>query len=223
MKRIFIPFIVLYVLFVAAMMMVLAVFPKGELHLLLNSYHAPFGDCLFMYFTQLAEWPLYIIAALPLFFRKAGWTYLYLASELTCALIICLVKRCFDAPRPIIFFEHSGVKPPLVEGVSMCCRHSFPSGHTSTFFVFATLSALLLAYYSRQESSVRKRTCCTLLIILLFSFSVIGGYSRIYLSQHFLSDVLGGSIIGFIVPCAMFWLFYKQQWMQKRWFNKRVF
>ena len=44
--------------------------------------------------------------------------------------------------------------------------------------------------------------------ISMFSFFVLaslGAYSRVYLSQHFLSDVCMGSIIGFVTPCLMFY------------------
>ena len=43
-------------------------------------------------------------------------------------------------------------------------------------------------------------------VVLLLSFATLGGYSRVYLSQHFLSDVCMGSIIGFTTPCLMFYL-----------------
>ena len=39
---------------------------------------------------------------------------------------------------------------------------------------------------------------------LLLILAALGAYSRIYLSQHFLSDVCVGSIIGFITPCLVF-------------------
>jgi membrane-associated phospholipid phosphatase len=42
--------------------------------------------------------------------------------------------------------------------------------------------------------------------VLLLVFAAIGAYSRVYLSQHFLSDVCVGSIIGFITPFLMFYL-----------------
>jgi membrane-associated phospholipid phosphatase len=34
--------------------------------------------------------------------------------------------------------------------------------------------------------------------------AALGAYSRVYLSQHFLSDVCVGSIIGFVTPCLVF-------------------
>jgi membrane-associated phospholipid phosphatase len=43
------------------------------------------------------------------------------------------------------------------------------------------------------------------LLLSLLVLAALGGYSRIYLSQHFLSDVCMGSIIGFITPCLIFY------------------
>ena len=43
-----------------------------------------------------------------------------------------------------------------------------------------------------------------LLMLVLFTMAALGAYSRIYLSQHFLSDVCVGSIIGFVTPCLYF-------------------
>jgi membrane-associated phospholipid phosphatase len=43
-------------------------------------------------------------------------------------------------------------------------------------------------------------------ILALLALAALGGYSRIYLSQHFLSDVCVGSIIGIIAPFVVFFL-----------------
>lgn len=43
------------------------------------------------------------------------------------------------------------------------------------------------------------------LLLLLLVLAALGAYSRVYLSQHFLSDVCMGSVIGFITPCLMFY------------------
>jgi len=42
-------------------------------------------------------------------------------------------------------------------------------------------------------------------LLLLLSLAALGAYSRVYLSQHFLSDVCVGSIIGFLTPCLLFY------------------
>jgi membrane-associated phospholipid phosphatase len=43
-------------------------------------------------------------------------------------------------------------------------------------------------------------------LVALLVLSAMGAYSRVYLSQHFLSDVCVGSIIGFTTPFLMFYL-----------------
>jgi membrane-associated phospholipid phosphatase len=47
-------------------------------------------------------------------------------------------------------------------------------------------------------------------MLSLLVLAALGAYSRIYLSQHFLSDVCMGSIIGFITPCLIFYFGRKQ-------------
>jgi membrane-associated phospholipid phosphatase len=44
-------------------------------------------------------------------------------------------------------------------------------------------------------------------ILALLALAALGGYSRIYLSQHFLMDVCVGSIIGFVTPFVIFFKF----------------
>jgi membrane-associated phospholipid phosphatase len=44
-------------------------------------------------------------------------------------------------------------------------------------------------------------------LVVLLVLAALGAYSRVYLSQHFLSDVCVGSIIGFITPFLMYYLF----------------
>ena len=71
---------------------------------------------------------------------------------------------------------------PQVEGVHLHHYHSFPSGHTTAAFaLFMTLCLL---------------TDKKPLHFIYFILAALGGYSRIYLSQHFAIDVFAGSIIG---------------------------
>jgi membrane-associated phospholipid phosphatase len=43
------------------------------------------------------------------------------------------------------------------------------------------------------------------MMLLFLVLATLGAYSRVYLSQHFLSDVCMGSIIGFVTPCLIFY------------------
>lgn len=210
MKKYFPIYGIAYAVLLCVMVLMLCLYPKAELHLMLNSCHTPLGDTFMRLYSQLAEWPLYVIAALPLVFKRWRLTVWYAASELTAATVVWVLKQLFHAPRPAAYFENiPDAVLPVVEGVRLHHSNSFPSGHTATFFVFFTFCALLLAhYYTTHESGRRfSATWRRLAMLLLLVMAALGGYSRIYLSQHFLSDVCVGSIIGVIVPTVIFALF----------------
>lgn len=210
MKKYFPIYGIAYAVLLCVMVLMLCLYPKAELHLMLNSCHTPLGDTFMRLYSQLAEWPLYVIAALPLVFKRWRLTVWYAASELVSATVVWVLKQLFHAPRPAAYFENiPDAVLPVVEGVRLHHSNSFPSGHTATFFVFFTFCALLLAhYYTTHESGRRfSATWRRLAMLLLLVMAALGGYSRIYLSQHFLSDVCVGSIIGVIVPTVIFALF----------------
>ena len=199
-----------YVALLVIVLGLLYAYPKVELHMLLNGGHTAFLDTFFKYYSVLAEWPLYVLALLPLLWRKWEITLFYAICELAAGAVVQILKHLFMAPRPIVVFEnYPDLTLPLVEGVSLHHSNSFPSGHTSTFFVFFTCCALLLAYqyWLRPEKSNRKeRMLFNFVLLVLLGLAALGGFSRIYLSQHFLMDVCVGGIIGVLVPCVVFFL-----------------
>lgn len=216
MNKKIIPYLIGYLLLLAIACGLLLSYPKAELHLLLNSHHTPAADMFCKYYTILAEWPLYVIAIIPLCFRKWRWTLWYALSEGSAALVIFVLKRVYREPRPVAFFEDiKDATLPLVDGVRMHHSNSFPSGHSSTFFVFFTFAALLLCYcYKREKDNLRPVLQNTLTqqltLIGLLVMATVGCLSRVYLSQHFLSDIAAGSCVGVVVPCVMFWFFSKK-------------
>ena len=183
-------------------------YPKMELHLMLNSCHTSFQDVFFKYYTILAEWPLYILALIPLLFKKKELTIFYALCELSGGTLLQILKHTFSFDRPICVFEnYQNAMLPLVQGVDMHHGNSFPSGHASTFFVFCTCCALFLAYRYKNSERHSPRTWIlfNVSLLALLILAALGAYSRVYLSQHWLSDVCVGSIIGFITPCLMFY------------------
>ena len=197
----------------ALLMLVLGLqyaYPKTELHMMVNSYHTGLQDTFFKYYSMMAEWPLYVLALLPLFWKKIGMTVFFAVSELTGGAILQILKHLICYDRPISVFEnHPDMTLPLVQGVNMYHSNSFPSGHASTFFVFCTCCAIILAYNYRlkaNQDNRRKEILYNLALVSLLIFAALGAYSRVYLSQHFLSDVCMGSVIGFISPCLIYYL-----------------
>ena len=70
--------------------------------------------------------------------------------------------------------------------------NSFPSGHTTAAFaMYCSFS-----YYVKSKR----------VDLVLFLVAFLVGYSRIYLSQHFLIDVIFGAILGVLASFLAFYV-----------------
>jgi membrane-associated phospholipid phosphatase len=177
---------------------------------MLNSFHSGVLDFFFKFYTLMAEWPLYVLAFLPSLWKRNKMSLFFAMCELTGGTILQILKHTISNPRPVSVFEdYPDLVLPLVQGVDMHHSNSFPSGHASTFFMFCTCSVIVLAYFfSRKDAlkTLRNQILFDVALVALLVLAAMGAYSRVYLSQHFLSDVCVGSIIGFTTPFLMFWL-----------------
>lgn len=210
-KQIFIRTVYIYVIPYCVLLMsilgLMFVYPKPELHMLLNAHHSSIQETFFKYYSMLAEGPLYVLALLPLLWKKTKITIFFAMCELTGGAILQILKHIISTDRPISVFEnYHHLVLPLVQGVDMHYSNSFPSGHASTFFMFCTCCTIVLAFHHSRENkphNTRTQILFNMSLVLLLVLATMGAYSRIYLSQHFLSDVYVGSIIGFITPFLM--------------------
>lgn len=203
-------YVIAYVLLLIHVFGLQFAYPKIECHLWLNSYHNDVLDFFFQYYTLLAEGVLYVLALLPLLFHKKEMTIFFAMSELTGGAIVQLLKMIISTQRPAGVFEnHPELALPVIEGVDLHYCSSFPSGHSSTFFMFFTCCAIILAYryvHSPEPKTRQSRMVLNIVLLLLLLLAALGGYSRIYLSQHFMLDVWVGSIIGVVSPFLVFYL-----------------
>ena len=172
--------------------------PKGELHLLLCQPHTAMLDQIVPVFTNLVDWLPYVTVVLLLFYR-AGWATFLASNLLLSTLIVQPIKHIVHAPRPLTWYAENmpDISLPLVEGVKMNLWLSFPSGHTTTFFVlFFSLSIILCA------ENVKGKTILSFLCFLCASF---GAYTRIYLSQHFALDIFAGILIAILSTLLVYY------------------
>ena len=172
--------------------------PKAELHLLLCQHHTPFLDAVVPVFSDLVDWLPYLVVVLLLFYR-AGWATFLASNLLLTTLIVQPIKHIVHAPRPLTWFAENcpDISLPLVEGVKMNLWLSFPSGHTTTFFVlFFSLSIILCV------ENIKGKNILSFICFLCASF---GAYTRIYLSQHFALDIFAGILIA---VCSTLVLYY---------------
>lgn len=207
-------YVITYLVLLMAILGLMYVYPKPELHMLLNSYHSSLQDTFFKYYSMLAEWPLYAIALLPLLWKKVKMAIFFAMCELTGGSILQILKHIISTDRPVSVFEHYAYMDlPLVQGVTMHHGNSFPSGHASTFFMFCTCCVIIQAYSYIQRDrpySLGKKILFHTMLIVLLVVAAVGAYSRVYLSQHFLADVCVGSVIGFITPFMMYLLLWNR-------------
>ena len=175
-------FIVLFLILISGVIWLL-ISGKGACFLALNTYHSFLLDQFFIRFTYVGDGIFAIVLSLLylIWFRsnKIGWMLLY--AFFLSGLIAQIFKNIFPSPRPRLFFEHVNILS-FIDGVTLSNNSSFPSGHTTTAFAVATVLVLVLKNTRWQ------------LVILFVAMCV--GYSRIYLGQHFLGDVLAGMFIG---------------------------
>lgn len=148
----------------------------------LNQYQSP-SDNKFQKFISDADAP--IVLGVPV--AMVGISFLNKDKDLrrkgleACAAQVLtvggtyLLKEIVKRPRP--FVTYPDLKNVTTEG-----SWSFPSGHTSSAFAFAT--SMSLSYPKWY------------VIVPSYTFASAVGFSRMYLNVHYPSDVLVGAILG---------------------------
>ena len=172
---------------------------------LINSNHNPVADQFFKYFTHYGDGLMWAPLGIYCFFYRRKYFIAVVAGVLISTIIAQFLKRVVypEELRPIghlseVFPVH------IIDGVTMRKAHSFPSGHATTAFTMALVMAYMI---NRKTWSV---------ILPLFAF--VAGYSRVYLGQHFPTDIFAGMCIG-IVSAILSLLVYRKF---TRYINKKA-
>ncbi|MFT4755216.1 MAG: membrane-associated phospholipid phosphatase [Salibacteraceae bacterium] len=177
----------IYMVFAVISCYYLLQFSKQEIHLFLNSFHRPFNDLFFKSITYIGDGiTIVIIVLFSLFWSKRYALQIGLSGIVSGLIAQVLKKVVFGpTPRPSKYFNDLEIPLHYVKGVELHTVFSFPSGHATA--VFALTTSILLNLHKKQGD------------LSLIILAILTAYSRIYLSQHFLSDVLFGSFIGITV------------------------
>jgi membrane-associated phospholipid phosphatase len=171
---------------------------KDVVTLWVNKNYDPILDTIILVTNQMGEaW--FSATVLIVIWVMKGWRYAVLA--LICFLLslgVTMFTKHILFPgelRPVPYFELREETLRLIEGVVQLQTESFPSGHTSASFSVFTVIAVILP---------KKRWHW------IFAFlALIVAYSRLYLSQHFITDVYAGMIIGVTVSSLSYFLIRK--------------
>jgi membrane-associated phospholipid phosphatase len=162
---------------------------KTDSFIFFNKYHFAWLDVFMEYYTNVGNGVFAICLGICCFFlwkkRALGLTIFY--SFLMSGLMVQIVKHIKDTGRPQTFFS-SAYQQYFIKGIEFAHNNSFPSGHTATAFAAATVCVLMISNKKLQAP--------------FFLAAVLVGFSRIYVGQHFLLDVLVGAFIGVVCGIA---------------------
>jgi membrane-associated phospholipid phosphatase len=165
---------------------------------------------LFAFAMTLISWPGFlpqsvlipVLVALILYVSGLHWEAVTaLVAAFLPALVNLLVKELIRRPRPT---------EDLVDVIRILDSYSFPSGHVMLYIGFFGF-LWFLAFTLLKRSWKR-----TLLLTLFGGLIVLVGISRIYLGQHWASDILGASLLGGL---TLVFILQFYRWGKKRFFT----
>lgn len=142
-------------------------------------------------------WHLMIIAVVSLLIAwLLGWRdAIYLVAITAFQGVINFALRIVvGRPRP---------SPPLVEVFARIGSNSFPSGHAMLYTVF--FGFLFFLAWTRLPRSFWR----ALILVVTGGLVLLVGPARLYLGAHWLSDMVAGYLIGFVILAFAIELYLK--------------
>lgn len=173
---------------------------EKDLFLWLNGSHDVFWDSFMWIYSNKLTWIPLLIVAIGVFVYKIKWQKaLILVLCMILLGLLCdqlsagVIKPIFSRFRP----THHPNYENLVETVNNYRggRYGFISAHAANGFGLATFVSLIYRY--------------RYLTITLFLWATLTAYSRIYLGVHFISDIVGGALLGLLLGYLIFLLFQR--------------
>ncbi|TXF88218.1 phosphatase PAP2 family protein [Neolewinella aurantiaca] len=181
---------------------------KGAVVLWMTEHRTPVANTAFRVITFLGDGIMVALVCLLALLIRYKYTLTLILIGLGQLLISAFLKRTVfgNHPRPLAYFQE--IDPLwLVEGVQVHTNYAFPSGHTITAFSLCFFCALM---FDRRWITFSMVVLATLI-----------GISRVYLFQHFIEDVVAGSMAGVIITGGIYYamagwaLFWENQKLQR--------
>ena len=180
---------------------------KINSHIIVTGLHLPILDSFFRIVTLLGDgFFVILIGHLLMMFINIRCGMVIMTSFLLSSFLVQMLKRLFfsASDRPALFFQKLGIEVYKIPGMEYHDHYSFPSGHATSAFVLF----IGLALFSGKK---------TMKALFLY-MAVLVAFSRVYLSQHFIEDIITGSLLGTFTVMLMYLWFsrWKNPWLDKR-------
>lgn len=149
----------------------------------IDSYHPFYLDVFFINYTFIGDgiFACCFIAIMFFYFKRKQFGFALLYSFLISGSAVQLIKNLLGSSSPKLYFE-SGTYLNILDGIALSEISGLPSGHTAAAFAIVTVMVLMVKNKNLQ--------------LLFLMLAILAGYSRIYLAQHFLQDVIIGGLLG---------------------------
>jgi membrane-associated phospholipid phosphatase len=188
-------FFFIFLLFFLTSVFVLLFFSKANGFYFLNTYHRDFLTAIFIRFTYFGDGFFCVATGILLFvFKKRFLSLMVLSSYAISGIISQVLKYFIVEARPAIFLKDSSYQY-FIDDVTLHNLSGFPSGHAASAFALAAV----LSFAAKNKNYS----------ILFLAAAILVGYSRIYLAQHFIDDVLAGAVIG-LLSAIICWIFFEK-------------
>ena len=161
-------------------------------------------DVVMRYLTHAGDGIFAILVFVALLFIRIKTALITLICfGLTAGIVQVLKHTVFKVMKRPYYFLQSDADFRIIEDFTYHTSNSFPSGHAASIFSMCTV----IAFQYKSKLSVQ---------ILLVIFATLVASTRVYLCQHFLQDIIAGSLIGTLIAYyGCIFLEYKWNHLEK--------
>tara|TARA_Y100001933_G_scaffold123228_1_gene122961 strand:- start:1191 stop:1769 length:579 start_codon:yes stop_codon:yes gene_type:complete len=153
----------------------------------INQLGNPVLDLVMRNLTYAGDGLFAVLVFIVLLFIRIKTALIALISfALTAGIVQLLKHTVFETMKRPYYFLQSDVNFRIIEDFTYHSSNSFPSGHSASIFAICTV----IAYQYKSKLSIQ---------LLLVVIAVLVALTRVYLCQHFLQDIIAGSLIGTLI------------------------